>query len=230
MSIKKGSVISIMSLSFMTLTAQGGEVISSQILKPSSRSYRPVYQSQPYSPQAEVRKRSLYFSIYYGREFGYLKEIRSNKEKGNSYTGNRFALEFGAFTDANSFYSIGLDLSMTANTPELVSNTDEKGNYKPLDISSLNIGYGTFYNDFLFEFKVSYIGIYMSDNGNEETKFNNGGKSFEGYGLEIDLAKVIQRHILVGINARFLDSNIDLNIDDKIRGASLTAYVGLVFF
>ena len=230
MNIRKISALSVLSFSLITLTSHGEEVISSQILKPSTKSYKPVYQYQPYYNQPQPRKRSIYFSIYYGREFGYLKEIRENSEKGDSYTANRVSLEVGAFTEPSSFYFLGISYSSTANTPELVSNTDERGNYKPLDIFSFDLGYGHFYKNFLFEFKVSYIGIYMGDNNGQDMKFNNGGEAFEGYGLEINLGTIVRRHILFGINARFLDSNIDLNLDDKIRGASITAYVGLAFF
>ncbi len=231
MSIKKISALSISSFLLITLTSQGEEVISSQILKPSTtRTYKPVYQPQTDNSYMGTKRRSLYFSIYYGREFGYLKEIRGNSEKGDTFTGNRFALEFGAFTQQTSFYSVGLSYTYTANTPELVSNTDEKGNYKPLELISVDIGYGNLYKNFLFEFKVSYIGIYMRDTNGQSMNFNNGGEAFEGYGLEINLGTVVRRHILFGVNARFLDSNIDLNLDDKIRGASITAYVGLVFF
>jgi len=164
-----------------------------------------------------------------GGEIGYLKEKFGNTKKGDGYAA--FKLDFGigyGFTK-NLAITSGIEGRWLGNTPHLVSNKYQNGNYMSINIGDFYIG--ILYknkDDFIYKLKLLSTTIGLGES--EGTTFTNGSDAFTGNGIEVSLDKEIWKHLYLGAFTRFIITDPDLGTNNIIYNYSLGFNIGWAFY
>ncbi|WP_456383261.1 hypothetical protein [Persephonella sp.] len=183
--------------------------------------------SKTYSFDNNIKGFLLDISL--GGEIGYLKEKFGNAKKGDEYTA--FKLDFGigyGFTK-NLAITSGIEGRWLGNTPHLVSNKYQNGNYMSINIGDFYIGI-LYKNENGFIYKAKFLSTTIGHGEPEGTTFANGSDAFTGNGVELSLDKEIWKHLYLGAFIRFIITDPDLETDNILYNYGLGFNIGWIFY